>query len=152
MENDRIEKTTVLQAPRARVWKALSDIKEFRKWFGIQFNGPFVPGARLEGKVLNPGYENLRAEITVERVLPEQVLSWRWHPHAIDPDRDYSTEPMTLVAFALADAEGGGTRLTIVESGFDNIPSNRRQEAYRENEDGWNQQLDSIRQHVSKAA
>jgi uncharacterized protein YndB with AHSA1/START domain len=151
MESDRIERTMILPAPRARVWKALSDYREFGKWFGIAFDGPFVTGTRLLGRISHPGYEHLQTEIAIERVLPERVLSWRWHPNAINPDRDYSAEPTTLVSFALDDAPGG-TQLTIVESGFDNIPVERREAAYRGNDAGWDHQMHSIRQHVSQAA
>jgi len=151
MESDRIERTTILPEPRASVWKALSDYREFGKWFGIEFNGPFVTGARLEGYITHPGYEHLQAQITVERVLPERVLSWRWHPNAIDPTRDYSAEPTTLVSFALDDVPDG-TKLTIVESGFDNIPMDRREPAYRGNAAGWDKQMDSIRRYFLRAA
>ena len=151
MESDRIERTILLPALRARVWQILSNYREFSKWFGIEFNGPFITGARLQGRSTNRGYVHLRVEIAVERVLPERVLSWRWHPNAIDVTRDYSTEPTTLVSFALADATAG-TMLTLVESGFDNIPVIRREAAYRGNEEGWDRQLDSIRQYISRAA
>jgi len=151
MESNRIERTMILPALRARVWKALSDYREFDKWFGIEFNEPFTTGARLLGKIHHPGYEHLRTEIAIERVLPERVLSWRWHPNAIDPSRDYSAEPTTLVSFALDDAPGG-TQLTIVESGFDNIPVDRREAAYRGNEAGWDQQMQAIRRYVALAA
>ena len=151
METDRIERTMFLPAPRARIWQLLSDYREFGKWFGIDFNGPFVAGARLQGRVTHPGYEHLRVEITIERVVPERVLSWRWHPNAVDITRDYSAEPTTLVSFSL-ESVAPGTQLTVVESGFDNIPVDRREAARSENVKGWNMQMDSIRQHVSLAA
>jgi uncharacterized protein YndB with AHSA1/START domain len=151
METDRIERTIFLPAPRARVWQVVANYREFGKWFGIEFNGPFVTGARLQGQVTHPGYEHVRVEITVERVVPEKVLSWRWHPNAVDTTRDYSGEPTTLVSFALEDATSG-TQLTVVESGFDNIPVDRREAARHENVKAWNMQMDSIRQYVSMAA
>lgn len=151
MTSDRIEKVTVLRAPRSRVWQALSNRKEFAKWFGIEFNGEFSPHARLEGKVTTPGYENLRAEITVERVEPEWLLSWRWHPSATDPKKDYSKEPTTLVSLVLSDVTGG-TQLSISESGFDNIPAVRREEAYEGDNSGWSQQIDSITRYLARAA
>jgi uncharacterized protein YndB with AHSA1/START domain len=151
METDRIEKSVFLRARRPRVWQALSDTAEFGEWFGIEFNGEFKPGARLEGKITNPGYEHLKAEVVIQRVDPDRLLSWQWHPHAIDPNRDYSMEPMTLVVFELTDV-AGGTRLTITETGFDRLPKERRDEAYRGNEGGWTQQMDSINQYMSTAA
>src|ERR1041385_3145229 len=121
LSQDRIEKKIVLQAPRARVWQALADYQAFGEWFRVKLNGPFVPGARLSGQVLHKGYEHCRFEITVEKMEPERLLSWRWHPHAIDQKVDYSGEPTTLIVFELQDVPGG-TLLTVVESGFDAIP------------------------------
>ena len=151
MNDDRIEKSTVLRAPRSEVWHAISDSAEFGKWFGIELNGEFVPGARLEGRITHPGYEHLRARIDVERVQPEWLLSWRWHPSATDPNKDYSKEPRTLVMFQLSDAIGG-TKLTVTESGFENIPVGRRQEAFTGNESGWTKQMESITNHLARAA
>jgi len=146
---DRIEKQIVLKAPRARVWRALADAEAFGKWFGVQLNGSFASGACLRGKVTHKGYEHVSFEITIERMEPERLLSWRWHPHAIDPQADYSAEPTTLVAFELADAPEG-TLLTVVESGFDGIPLGRRLEAYRGNEQGWSIQVKAIEKYVSQ--
>lgn len=148
---DRIEKQVLLRAPRSRVWRALTDSQAFGEWFGARLNGPFVPGARVRGAITHPGYEHLAFEITVERMEPERLFSWRWHPHAIDPARDYSAEPTTLVELELAEAEGG-TLLTVVESGFDGIPLERRLEAYRGNEGGWEWQMQSIEKYVSRTA
>jgi len=148
---DRIEKQILLRAPRARVWRALADVEQFGSWFGVKLNGSFVPGARLRGKVMHPGYEHVPFEITIERMEPERLLSWRWHPHAIDPKADYSAEPTTLVVFGLADAPEG-TLLTVVESGFDGIPLGRRLEAYRSNDGGWAIQVKAIEKYVSQPA
>ena len=115
MSTDRIEKSVILRAPRARVWRALSDVEAFGQWFGVKLTGSFVPGARLRGQVMHPGYEHIPFEITIERVVPERHLSWRWHPHPIDPKLDYSAEPATLVVFELEEV-ADGTRLTVVES------------------------------------
>ncbi|MFN7996163.1 MAG: SRPBCC family protein [Bryobacteraceae bacterium] len=143
MDLDRIEKNIILRAPRARVWRALSDSEAFGQWFGVKFDGPFVPGAKLTGKILHKGYEHIPFEITIERVEPERLLSWRWHPHAIDANRDYSAEPTTLVVFEVEEVPGG-TLLTVVESGFEGIPLDRRAEAYRGNEQGWAIQVKAI--------
>jgi uncharacterized protein YndB with AHSA1/START domain len=147
---DRIEKRILLRAPRARVWRALANAEEFGQWFGVQLNGPFTPGARLRGKVTHKGYEHVVFEITIERTEPERLLSWRWHPHAIDPLVDYSGEPTTLVVLELADAPEG-TLLTVVESGFDGLPLARR-DAYDANERGWAIQMKAIEKHVSETA
>lgn len=151
MNQDRIEKSVTIRAPRARVWRALADAEAFGEWFGMKLSGPFSPGARLEGKITHKGYEHLTMQITIERVEPERLLSWRWHPHPIDPEIDYSKEPTTLVIFELADA-ADGTLVRVVESGFEAIPLARRMEAYRGNERGWGQQMQAIERYVSQAA
>jgi uncharacterized protein YndB with AHSA1/START domain len=148
MNTDRIEKKIVLRAPRSRVWRALADSEEFGSWFGAKLEGAFAPGATVKGRITHPGYEHLTFEITVERVDPERLLSYRWHPYAIDPDVDYSGEPTTLIEFRLEEV-AGGTQLTVVESGFDQIPLARRAEAFRMNDQGWTQQLENIERHVT---
>jgi uncharacterized protein YndB with AHSA1/START domain len=145
---DRIEKTIVLRAPVSRVWRALADAEEFGTWFRVKFDEPFAVGKTVRGRITYPGYEHVRMEILIERMDRERLFAFRWHPYSGDPDMDYSAEPTTLVEFRLA-AEGGETRLTILESGFDRIPSSRRAEAFRMNEGGWAEQIVNIERHVS---
>jgi uncharacterized protein YndB with AHSA1/START domain len=147
---DRIEKQVVLKAPRARVWRALADAHELGSWFGVRMEGGFSPGGVTRGRVTHPGYEHLAFEVTVERMEPERLLSWRWHPAAVEAGVDYSREPTTLVTFSLEDVPGG-TRLTVVESGFDGLPAARRAQAFRSNEGGWEEQLRNVARHVSAA-
>lgn len=146
---DRIEKEIMLRAPRARVWRALANAEEFGQWFRVKLVGRFAEGATTRGKFLYPGYEHLTMEMFVERMEPERLFSYRWHPYAVDPKVDYSGEPTTLVEFRLEDADPG-TRLTVVESGFDGIPLARRAEAFRMNDSGWTAQLANIERHVAK--
>jgi uncharacterized protein YndB with AHSA1/START domain len=146
---DRIERRILLKAPRARVWRALANAEEFGRWFGVRLEGQmFAPGQRARGQSTYPGYEHIVVEVWIERVEPEKLLSWRWHPAAIEPDVDYSAEPTTLVVFELEDAEGG-TLLSVVESGFDNIPPHRRANAFRMNSGGWEEQMKNIEKHVA---
>lgn len=145
---DRIEKEIHLKAPRARVWRALSNADEFGQWFRVKLDGGFAEGATIRGKILHPGYEHMTMELLVEKMEVERLFSYRWHPYAIDPKVDYSNEPTTLVEFRLEDSDGG-TRLTVVESGFDRIPAERRAEAFRMNEGGWTAQLTNIERHVA---
>jgi uncharacterized protein YndB with AHSA1/START domain len=147
VNTDRIEKTTQLRAPRARVWRALADAAEFGSWFGVRLEGSFAVGQRITGNITHPGYEHLTMELLVERLDEGRLFSFRWHPYAIDPEIDYSTEPTTLVEIRLDDADGG-TRLTVVESGFDRIPPGRRVDAFRMNEGGWQAQLANVQRHV----
>ncbi|HQZ37620.1 MAG TPA: SRPBCC family protein [Vicinamibacterales bacterium] len=145
---DRIEKSVVLRSPRARVWRALSDSAEFGAWFGARFEGPFVEGQTARGRITIPGYDHLTVEIAIVRMETGRRLSYQWHPYAVDPAVDYSGEPMTLVEFSLED-EGADTKLTVIESGFDQIPLARRAEAYRMNEGGWTAQVKNIAGHVA---
>ena len=144
---DRIEKRIRLAAPRSRVWRALSDSQEFGEWFQVRFEQPFRAGATLVGRITFPGYEHLPMTIVIERVVPERLFSYRWHPNAHDLSHDYSAEPMTLVEFTLEDA-GAGTELTVVESGFDALPLARRAAALKANAAGWAAQVTRIRDHV----
>ncbi len=148
MSTDRIEKSIFLRAPRSRVWRAIANAQEFGAWFGVNLEGAFAPGARVTGRITTPGYEHVTMEITIERVDPERLFSYRWHPYAIEPGVDYSGEPTTLVEFRLEDA-AGGTWLTVTESGFDRIPVSRRAEAFRMNDRGWDEQMKRIERYVA---
>ncbi len=148
---DRIVKSVVLRAPRARVWQALTDAEAFGQWFGVELAGPFAPGGRVTGRVTHEGYEHLPFEITVERMEPERLLAWRWHPDSVEPGVDYSAEPTTLVVFELTEV-AEGTQLEVVESGFDGIPLARRATAYRGNDEGWAQQMVAIERYLSGSA
>lgn len=145
---DRIEKRMLLHAPKPRVWRALTDAGEFGTWFRVNLEGPFATGQLTRGNITYPGYEHIVMEVRVERMEAERLFSFRWHPYAIDPKVDYSGEPTTLVEFRLESVEGG-TLLTVVESGFDQLPPGRRDEAFRMNEGGWAQQLANIERHVA---
>jgi uncharacterized protein YndB with AHSA1/START domain len=149
MSTDRIDKQILLRAPRARVWRALTDAETFGQWFGVKMNGPFTPGARVQGKVTNKAYEHLTFEITIDQMDAEKTFSWRWHPNATDPKIDYSKEPTTLVVFQLEET-AEGTLLTVVETGLDGIPLARRAEAYRSNDRGWAAQMKAIEEYVNQ--
>ena len=142
MSTDRIETRVVLRAPRSRVWRAISDAKEFATWFRITLDAPFA-----EGRTVRGSHGRFKVEMQIARIEPERYFAYRWHPYP-DPEKDYSAEPMTLVEFTLEDAEGG-TALTIVESGFDRIPLARRAEAFRMNTEGWGGQIKNLERYVS---
>lgn len=145
--SDRIEKDIVLRAPIARVWRALTDAVEFGTWFRVKLDGGFVVGQPVRGTITYPGYEHLRFEATVDRMDAERLFAFRWHPYAVDPNVDHANEPTTLVEFRL-EPVAEGTRLTVVESGFDRIPAERRAEAFRMNTNGWAEQMQNIQRHV----
>ena len=150
VSTDRIEKTVTLRAPRSRVWRAIAHPEEFGRWFGAKLSGTFAPGARVTGPITVKGYEHLVLDVTVEKAEPERLLSFRWHPNATDKNQDYASEPTTLVTFTLEDADRG-TRLTVVENGFDRIPLSRRAEAFRANEKGWAGQMVQIERYLADA-
>jgi uncharacterized protein YndB with AHSA1/START domain len=159
---DRIEKRVLLRAPRARVWKALTDVRAFQEWFGVKFDRPFTPGALLRGVIVGTTIDAEVAkaqrqhaavpfEITVDRVEPERLFSFRWHPFAVDQKVDYSTEPTTLIEFALEDAPDG-IMLTVSESGFDRIPLERRAQAFTSNDEGWSIMVKLIEAYLAQQA
>lgn len=145
-----IEKQIELKAPVSRVWRALTDHNEFGEWFRVKLENPFVPGQVSRGRILYPGYEHLTWEAIVKKMEPEKLFSFTWHPYAVDPKQDYSSEPATLVEFRL-EPKGSGTLLTLTESGFDALPKDRAFEAFRSNEGGWTEQMKNIERHVSAA-
>jgi uncharacterized protein YndB with AHSA1/START domain len=151
IDNDRIHKQIHLKAPRSRVWRALTDHREFSAWFGVNLESPFVAGQATSGQITNPGYEQIRMEVTVQKLEPESYFSYTWHPYAIEPGVDYSKETPTLVEFTLEDKDGE-TLLTITESGFAKLPPHRRDEAFRMDDKGWSVQLKDIEEHVTRSS
>jgi len=158
--SDRIEKTILLRAPRARVWRAIADSSQFGQWFGVQFDGPFVAGAAMRGTLVGTvvdedvakmqrQYAHVPFEIHVDRVEPERLFSFRWHPYGIEPGVDYSHEPTTLVEFRLEEAPEG-VRLTVTESGFDRIPLERRAKAFAANDQGWAVQVTLLERYLGR--
>jgi len=145
---DQIEKQIELNATPARVWRALTDFKEFGTWFRVNLQGPFVVGKTTRGNITYPGYEHLVMEVVVKKMEAERLFSFTWHPYAVDPKVDYSKEPPTLVEFKI-EKTATGTLLTVIESGFDALPPERRDEALRMNTGGWAEQLKNIDKHVS---
>ena len=158
MASDEIRKQSVLRAPVERVWQAITDAGKFGEWFGVQFDGPFEAGRRATGRItptrvdrevarLQEPHAGKPFEWEVESLQPESRAVFRWHPFAIDPAVDYSAEPMTRIEFLLEPVDAG-TRLTIVESGFEAIPASRRAQAHAANADGWAHQLKLIEKFV----
>jgi uncharacterized protein YndB with AHSA1/START domain len=156
MSSDRIEKKIFLRAPQERVWRALSDATEFGAWFGMKFDGPFVAGTKLRCNIVpevakaQKHHEGIPFEITIEQIEPQRLFSFRWHPHAIERGADYSSEPTTLIVFALEDVPGG-VMLTVTESGFDQIPLARRAKAFTANEQGWSIMVRVLEEYLAGA-
>jgi len=150
---NRISRSTFIRAPRSRVWRALTDMGEFSRWFSVETaEAAFVPGARLRGVSTHEG-PCYKAEffLDVVEMVPERTFSWRWHPGVNLLNEDLSEEPMTLVTFQLEDAEGG-TLVTVTESGFDQLFAERRPRVFEENEEGWKLQIAALERHFGEAA
>jgi uncharacterized protein YndB with AHSA1/START domain len=158
---DRIEMATQLKASRARVWRAISDPQELGAWFGLRADGPFTPGATVTATIApttvdaevakeQRPFEGMKFEMIIERVEPERLFSFRWHPFAVDRGVDYEKEPTTLVALALDDTRDGVT-LTVTESGFERLPANRRAAAFAANQQGWAKQLELIQRYLARS-
>ncbi len=158
--SDRIEKRIVLKASLSRVWSAISDSRQFGEWFGVRFDGPFVAGQAMSGRITpsvadaeiakhQKPYEGRHFHITVETVAAPTRFSFRWHPFALDERRDYSKEPTTLVEFVLSET-AGGTLLVVTESGFDRVPLDRRAEAFNANEGGWEAQTQLVSKYLEQ--
>jgi uncharacterized protein YndB with AHSA1/START domain len=146
---DRIEKKLLLKAPRSRVWRALSNAEEFGGWFGAALQGKtFAAGKRVQGQITIPGYEYITFDVSIQRMEPERLISWRWHPSPVERGIDYSQEPTTQVVFELEEV-AEGTLLTVIETGFDALPPARRAEAFRGNNSGWDGQLRNIERHAA---
>jgi uncharacterized protein YndB with AHSA1/START domain len=161
VNTDQIQKKIVLKSARERVWRAISDSVCFGSWFGVEFDGPFVAGSRLHGRIVptqvDPEVAKLQEphigkpfQLLVESIEPMNRFAFRWHPFAIDPNYDYSHEPMTLVTFELSDVDGG-TLLTITESGFDQIPIERRAQAFESNDGGWTHQTKLVEKYLERS-
>ena len=142
----KIERSVFIRAPRARVWRAISEVAEFASWFQVKAEGEFKPGATIPMTCMVAGYEGIRFDVTIESVEPERRLAWRWIPGAEQPQN----EGTTLVEFTLTE-EDGGTRVTVVESGFDRVALARRAKAFEENSQGWEEQMRNLERYLADA-
>ncbi|WP_313060790.1 SRPBCC family protein [Pseudomonas rhodesiae] len=141
---DRIERKILLNASRKKVWDALTDAEQFGQWFGIALKGKaFAEGETVEAPITYPGYEHVIWKARIERILPQTLFSFRWHPFAVDDTIDYEKENPTLVEFTIED-HAPGILLRVVESGFNEIPDARRQKAFKMNSRGWDEQMGNI--------
>ena len=156
---DRIQKKVHLRAPRNRVWKAISDSRQFGSWFGMKVEGPFTANTTVKATIVpttvdsevakeQKAFEGMPFELYIERVEPERLFTFRWHPGATQPKPE---DPTTLVCFELEDATDG-ILLTVTESGFDRIPLARRAKAFAENEGGWAAQMKLIEKYLAQAS
>lgn len=147
-DQDRIEKVVELAAPVSRVWRALTDHEEFGQWFRVRLDGPFEVGATTTGHITYPGHEHVKWESLTERMEHQQVFAFSWPPSAVDPDTNYGDDAKVTVEFRLQPTEGG-TRLTIIETGFLQFPESKRLDVLRSNKEGWDIQARNIAEYVA---
>ncbi len=145
---DRIEKIVDLAAPVARVWQALTDYKEFGRWFRVRLDGPFEVGAISTGRITHRGHEHMKWESLTEQIVHERLFAFSWPPSTIDPETEYDAGAKILVEFRLQPTVKG-TRLTITESGFLQFPDAKRREVLRSNKQGWDTQANNVAAHVA---
>ena len=144
---DKIERVIDLKAPVSRVWQALTDHNEFGEWFRVKLDQPFVPGGESTGRITYPGYEHMLWFAMVVDMQPETLFSFTWSPNDEEGEGGHPKEPRILVEFRL-EPIAQGTRLTLCESGFSQLPEESRDETYIRNSGGWDEQAKNIARYV----
>jgi uncharacterized protein YndB with AHSA1/START domain len=140
---DRIERTIEIAHPPAKVWAALTTAEGLAGWFGDKAAIDLRPGGAAEMTFTE---HNHRAEMRVERVEEPRIFGFTWHINGLpeeDPRRTYVEFTLEPVA--------KGTRLTVVESGFAQLPDGDHEKAYGGNTDGWAQELGELVAYLNAA-
>jgi uncharacterized protein YndB with AHSA1/START domain len=148
-QEDSIEKQIEIKAPLAKVWKALTDTRQFGQWFGVSLHSEFVAGKTTKGRNTSKGFE-MDMEFHVKEIRPQTYFSYAWTPFPLDRTFDYSKEKPTLVEFFLEE-NAKGTLLKVKESGFTHVTASRRAEAFKMHTGGWEAQLGNIKGFVLEA-
>jgi len=140
---DRIERTVEIAHPPATVWAALTTAEGLGAWFGNEAEIDLRPGGSAQMRWTSGD----RADMRVERVEEPTVFGFTWHIYGLpedDPRRTY-------VEFTL-EPVGAGTRLTVVESGFAQLPDDEHGKAFGGNTDGWQNELGELVAYLDAAA
>ena len=146
---DRVDRTIEIRAAPERVWRALTSADELSAWFQVKIDGEIAVGKEIWMTTTHPDYPGKRFAVRIVEMTPPRFV-WQWHPGAVDPQVDYSKEPRTTVTFTLEPA-GSGTRLTVSETGFDQISLERRAKVYKDNSQGWTEVVVWIQKYVEAA-
>ncbi|MCA1586309.1 MAG: SRPBCC family protein [Acidobacteria bacterium] len=149
-ELSRIDKTIEIAAPPERVWRALTNAVELSQWFRVTIEGEIAPGQEVWMTSVHAEHTGQRFRVRFAEMTPPSRLVWQWHPGAVDSGVDYSAEPRTTVTFTLEPSDRG-TRLSVAETGFDQIPLARRAKVYEDNTQGWTEVLVWLQRHVEAA-
>ena len=144
MVADRIEQEIVIEAPPEVVWELVTDPDHVGVWFGDAAEIDLRPGG--DAALTWEGYGTFLAR--VEKVEPPRFFSFRWARPTDTPPAEGNS---TLVEFSLS-AEGEGTRLRVVESGFDTLalPEDEKAQRFADNTEGWNVELGHLRDYAAK--
>lgn len=145
MVADRIEQEIVIEAPPEVVWELVTDPEHVGAWFGDAAEVDLRPGG--DAALTWDEYGTFLAR--VERVEPPRFFSFRWARPADTPPAEGNS---TLVEFSLS-AEGEGTRLRVVESGFATLATSEDEKAQHlaDNTEGWSVELGHLREYAAKA-
>lgn len=148
-KQDKIERIVVLKAPIERVYRAITDPKEWGTWFAHGVEGDFEPGSQ---PVMDEG-EYGRFRIAIIDVQPHHYFAFRWVSGSEFVPQGFVGNPLehpnTLVEFFLNEIDGC-TELRLVESGFAGLPDKYAEKNFNENCDGWEYQLNSLTEHLNK--
>jgi uncharacterized protein YndB with AHSA1/START domain len=139
---DRIERTVQVAAAPERVWAALTTPEGLSAWFGSQAGIELRPGGAA-WMTFGNGH---KAQMRVERVEEPAVFGYTWHIYGL-PDED---PRRTYVEFTL-EPDGAGTRLTVTESGFAQLPEDAYRKAYDGNSQGWVSELGELVSYLDAA-
>jgi uncharacterized protein YndB with AHSA1/START domain len=139
---DRIERTVRVAHPPATVWAALTTAEGLGAWFGNEASIDLRPG----GSAWMKWDEGFKADLRVERVEEPRVFGYTWHIYGL-PDDD---PRRTYVEFTL-EPDGSGTRLTVVESGFAQLPEDLYKKAFDGNTEGWASELAELVTYLDAA-
>lgn len=150
-ELSRIDRAVEIRATRERVWRALTNPAELSSWFKVSIEGEIAPGEEIWMVSQYPGHEGRRFVVRIVEMTPPSRFAWQWHPGAVDPQVDYAKEPFTTVTFTLEPSENG-TRLSVAETGFDEISLARRAKVFGDNSKGWTEVLVWLQKHAEAAS
>jgi uncharacterized protein YndB with AHSA1/START domain len=135
-ELSRIDRTIEIKATPERVWRALTSVAELSAWFQVSIEGEIAPGNEVWMTSVHAQHAGQRFRVRFVEMTPPRRLVWQWHPGEVDPVVDYSREPRTTVTFTL-EPSATGTRLSVAETGFDQVSLARRAKVYSDNSHGW---------------
>ncbi|WP_172299795.1 SRPBCC domain-containing protein [Pseudoruegeria sp. HB172150] len=144
---DMIEKTIWIDAPLQAVWSALVDAGEFGTWFRAKVEGPLEKDRTVWLESLSKGHEGVRFWLRPVRFDEPNQFEFDWPAGDAPTDADPQKSQTNRVTFDLAE-EGGGTRVTVTESGFASLPKEIAERKYPDNTKGWEIQLENIKAHV----